>query len=238
MQGTLYRYPHPTEPNKFLYVGQGAKRDKDHRAGRSSFGRRFKRDFPCVELPQPILETVEVVDREHLNSMETAWMVLYATLSSVGGMNLTLPGSDDYRNLGKLGGPIGGRIAGRKNIESGHITALGRKNVESGRLAALGRIGGRVAGRIAVESGQLASVASLGGRVSGRANAESGHITALARSGVGGRKGGPIGGKSKSPKKLAACASNFRIASHNRWHVRRNIINPNCELCRTSKIAA
>jgi hypothetical protein len=60
--GTLYRYPHPLDPTRFIYVGQGAKRDVDHRRGSKEFGKRFKKKFPGIELPQPIREQVEVKD--------------------------------------------------------------------------------------------------------------------------------------------------------------------------------
>ena len=138
--GTLYRYPHPTEAGRFLYVGQGAKRDKHHRSGESSFGRRFKRDFPNVELLQPIKEEFGIIDQAHLNVMETCWMFQYKTWFKDGGYNLCMPGSSDYKNMGEIGGPIGGRT----NTESGHIQTLGHKqgqaNVRSGHLVRILRL--------------------------------------------------------------------------------------------------
>jgi hypothetical protein len=100
MIGHLYRYPHPNDPARFLYVGQGRKRDRNHRSGKSSFGRRFKRDFPNVDLSQPIREEFEVGDHIELNELETIWMFRYHTWYGYdGGMNYSLPGSSDYGNF-------------------------------------------------------------------------------------------------------------------------------------------
>jgi hypothetical protein len=214
--GTLYRYPHPHDANKFIYCGQGANRDKDHRCGKSSFGRRFKRDFPKVELPQPIREQVEVVDQEHLNSMETAWMVLYNTLRSFGGMNLLLPGSADYEVLGKVGGSITAEL--RVGIH-GLIKEQRAKN--SGK-------GGRISGRANKENrtGIFApEMFGVGGRKGGRKNVENGHLASI--SAKGGRKGGRISGRK--------AVENGHLASIRclRWNVRRG---KSC-ICGTHKAA-
>jgi hypothetical protein len=87
----------------------------------------------------------------------------------------------------------GGKIGGKKNKESGHMSNIGKKygkingkkNVESGHIVALGKI----IGKKNVESGQLASIASLGGKTQGKKNKESGHIADL------GKKYGKIAGK-------------------------------------------
>src|ERR1700676_2374815 len=100
MIGHLYRYPHPYDATRFIYCGQGAKRDVVHRRGTEGFGRRFKKAFLDVELPQPIREEVEVKDYLELNELETIWMFQYHTWRGYeGGMNLTFPGSDDYKRL-------------------------------------------------------------------------------------------------------------------------------------------
>jgi hypothetical protein len=181
--GHLYRYPHPEDPTKFLYCGQGLRRDKDHRSGKSSFGRRFKKLFPDIGLPQPIRSEVEVVDQENLNTMETAWMVLYQTLHLFGGMNLTLPGSDDYKNMGRLGSMVAHSVKD-ENGKSVLGVRLAKFSHEHGVLAAVrNRPGhqsraGKAGGLVAVESGQLASYRTP------KHQAEAGHI--------GGRTGGRI----------------------------------------------
>jgi hypothetical protein len=247
VQGHLYRYPHPYDATKFIYVGQGAKRDRDHRSGRSSFGRRFKNAFPGVELSQPVRETVEVVDQEHLNGLETAWMILYQTWrGQEGGMNLMLPGSDEYQNMGRIGG--------RKNVESGHLAKIrelphakaayrenGRKAVESGQLDSIRELPQSKAtyrenGHKAVESGHVAKILELpqtkaAQRESGRKNVESGHLAKirelsreLPQTKAGQREGGR---KAVESGQLASvCAKGGRIGGRvgmcMRWNIRCN----------------
>jgi len=245
MIGTLYRYSHPSDPSTWLYVGQGVGRDRAHRSGKSSFGRRFKRKFPNVELPQPTREQFEVSNSEELNALETFWIHCYKTWHEDGGMNLSLPGTSDYKNIGRMASREdkirAGILGGKANIASGWALKLGQESVESGHLSLSttketrskggqkggprrfelwgsprtiegsrkgGLTQGPISGRKAVLSGQLKSVASLGGKI-----------------------GGPIGGKKKSPAKTAACQQNAIVGRHTRWHVKRGIINPNCKLC-------
>jgi hypothetical protein len=83
----------------------------------------------------------------------------------------------------------------------------GLQNALNGELSRRGRNGGRSA----VESGQLASIrtfenCSKGGRQSGLAAVASGQLQSITS------KGG-------------------RAANHSRWHVKRWIVNPECEFC-------
>ena len=206
----LYRYPHPTLPDVWLYVGQGPNRDQKHRSGMSSFGRRFKKRFPNVELPQPVRWEMEVSNALEKNEEETIAMFQYHTWWGYeGGMNVTLPGSADYKNMGTIGGRnqpreakakggrIGGRIGSREakakgGSKGGHTQ--GRKNVESGHLAKIASSGGRKA----VETGHLARVSSRGGRIQGLKNFEN---SVLAK------------------------------ALHIRWHINRNRPSPQCSFC-------
>lgn len=163
MIGVLYRYPHPNDSSKFIYVGQTQhidkpeKRDRQHRGGRSTFGRRFKKKFPDVELPQPILERVEACSQLELNEMEIIWMFRYHTWRGYpDGMNIVLPGTQDYKAAAILGG--------QANVDSGHIQALGRKQVINIRGLG-GKVSGKNVGRRNVESGQMASIQQEGSRV-------------------------------------------------------------------------
>src|ERR1700676_203809 len=154
MIGHLYRYPHPFEPNKFIYVGQGANRDYAHRSGVTSFGRRFKREFPGVELPLPIREEVEVQSQVELNEEETIrifWYHMWHGYS--GGMNLTLPGIVDYIEQGK----IGGRISGRMNVENGHMGRL--SDFPRSKTARIKT--GKILGDEAVRSGRISRLNKL-----------------------------------------------------------------------------
>lgn len=144
MIGTLYRYPHPQDPTRFIYVGQVGdvknlqRRERKHRSGNTSFGRRFKKMFFDLDLPRPVYEYVEVENCFDLNDLETVWMFRYHTWCGYPeGMNLTFPGSADYTKVGSMGS-------------------------REDKVRA-----GRIAGRIAVDSGQLASIAASGGRLGG-----------------------------------------------------------------------
>lgn len=102
MKAFLYRYSHPYDSNRFIYCGQtqSTTRDKRHRKGYDGFGKRFKKKFPDIELPQPIIEEVNVVDHLELNWLEIEWMFRYHTWHAYpDGMNLSIPGSHDYKNI-------------------------------------------------------------------------------------------------------------------------------------------
>jgi hypothetical protein len=207
MIGTLYRYPHPYDPSRFIYVGQGPKRDEAHRSGRSTFGRGFKKLFPGVELPQPVREQVEVSDYIQLNEEETIWMFKYHTWRGYdGGMNLTVPGSTDYKNLGKIAGHIASK--------TGQIQALAARNHTPEHQAAAGRKAGL-------------KPCSVNGK---------NHMARVGRTGAGGRKGGPIGGRKTAliPGHMARAGSiggRTGASLHLRWHVKRNSSSPRCVLC-------
>ena len=124
MIGHLYRYPHPNDPSRFIYVGQGRSRHSSHKNGYSSFGRRFKTRFPDAVLSSPIKELVEVQDQRELNELETIWMFQFHTWRGYdGGMNLQLPGPEDYRNLAIMAKERG-RILGATAVTSGHLERI------------------------------------------------------------------------------------------------------------------
>lgn len=149
MVGHLYRYPHPLDSSKFIYVGQGAKRDQEHRSGKSSFGRRFKRDFPDYQLPQPVCVMIEVENQLELSEHETIWIFQYHTWHGMGGMNLRLPEDKNWKSTGRMGGEnqqrkykvLGGFNQKREDKVRGGISS-GRIAAESGRCARIARLGG------------------------------------------------------------------------------------------------
>jgi len=217
MQGTLYRYPHPAEPNKFLYVGQGAKRDREHRVGRSSFGRRFKRDFPGMELSQPIKEVIEVANQMELNELETIWMFRFHTWHGYeGGMNKVIPGGQFGCAL--IGGfATNATTSGRKG-NGGRTGAGARASLEKG----VGIHGRSVK--------QKAQDASKGGRLGGAKNVKTGHILRIQKSGA--VLGGRVAGRLTAEKGTGCHRPELQILGrHNRWHVKRNIHQPACSLC-------
>lgn len=235
MQGTLYRYPHPLIEGRWLYVGQGPDRDARHRLGTKGFGKRFKKFFPGVELPQPIKETFEVADQLELNELETIWMFRFHTWRGyVGGMNQTIPGSADYKDMSLIGSRIGGQrffeLYGRPGSKEDHLrgskkrgpilgSIYGPKNAASGQMAALGRsgVGGRIGGRVSAERGHCARIARLGGLAvshedqirAGLVNKESGQASKL------GSKYGKIYGRKNVED------GTLIKANCTRWNIRR-----------------
>lgn len=158
MIGYLYRYPHPTQLNKFVYVGQGPNRDKAHRYGKTSFGRRFKALFPNISLPVPVKEIVDVENQSHLNDLETIWMFRFHTWHGYdGGMNLVVPGIDFRNEAVKKGQIKGGQsnvinktgICGRSKEKmsfDGRIAGLASaksKPLTTEKLSEMGKIGGQ-----------------------------------------------------------------------------------------------
>jgi hypothetical protein len=249
MIGVLYRYPHPLDSTKFIYCGQGANRDRRHRSGTSAFGKRFQKRFPNIDLPEPIKEQVEVQDYKHLNWLETVWMFRYHTWRGYSdGMNVLFPGSQDYKNLGKLGG--------RVNSESGQIHALaksgigGRKSKElrvgvfspNFNLSEAGKKAGQIAvekgqiqalGREAVKSGQLARITTpetriKAGKVAGRIRVASGFFSREHQSKVG-KIGGKIGGRKNTES--GHIQSIGVLGTHARCHVARGVKKDGCRLC-------
>ena len=117
--GVLYRYPHPHVAGKYLYVGQGSKRDHEHRIGRSSFGRRFYKQFPDTEMPRPEHWVVFISSQQELNEEEIIAMFENHTWCGYeGGMNLSIPGSVDYSIMG---------IAGHRSIPADVRSNISRK---------------------------------------------------------------------------------------------------------------
>ncbi len=152
--------------------------------------------------------------------------------------------SGQTAELGRTYGKMNGQVQGKKNVENGHLAKVrtsevcikgGQRNAESGQIQALGRsgIGGRIRGREAAKSGQIQKL----GHVQGRKNVENGHL-ARVRTHEGSVKGGQIGGRKVVENgHLASIQTpeNRAKGLHTRWHVKRNIVNPNCQLCATLK---
>lgn len=153
--------------------------------------------------------------RELYPELQKQWV---SNAGKIGGKRTYELHPEMFAENSRKGGAIGGRIAGRKNVESGHLArisslgaaAAGRKAVESGHLARISSLGGKVSGRQNVENGHLERIRHLAGRVSGRKHAQSGFMDRIRP--LGAAKGG-------------------RAASHLIWHVRRGIVNPKCSLC-------
>lgn len=206
MIGYLYRYCHPSNPSKILYVGQGKTRDYRHRNGKSSFGRRFKKRFPASELPQPIHWTVEVQNQLELNEEETIAMFRFHSYHWwEGGMNLSLPGSLDYKILGKMSA-----IINRQNKTSAVFSRtqeqqkansvflrnwwknmpLQQKEKHIENFRNMGKKFGNqnvINGHLAIIRQNPKRLSNLRAKKQGVRAKESGQIQALGKTGVGGK---------------------------------------------------
>jgi hypothetical protein len=100
--------------------------------------------------------------------------------------------TDDQR---KVIAKAGGEIAGKKNVESGHLARIcsaggkiaGKKHAESGHMSRMGKIGGKITGKKHAESGHTSRM----GKIQGKKNVESGHMSRI------GKIGGKIVGKER-----------------------------------------
>lgn len=117
-----------------------------------------------------------------------------------------------------------GRIQGRKNVENGHL-----KRVAS--------TGGRIGGRQNVESGHLdrirtTEICAEGGRVAGAMHAKNGHLNRIRALAI--RKNIESGWAAELGRRAVESGQWDRVrktANHVRWHVNRDNVNLNCELC-------
>ena len=198
----LYRYPHPFIQDKWLYVGQGVDRDKRHRSGKSSFGRRFRTRFPNTALPQPIRWEEAVNDYLDANCAEILAMFKYHTWRGYpNGMNLTLPGSHDYKNISKFGGimqPREAQIKGGQSQSREMRIKNWKKYTDSTPLSLQKRVSHTTAVKNGIETA--------------RKNTKSGQVSNLGKSGLGGRTVAKIAGHMAFLNRIAMCL---------RWNIRR-----------------
>ena len=243
MIGHLYRYPHPTEPGKFLYVGQGLKRDSIHRRGATSFGRRFKKLFPDIELPQPTREIVEVENQLELNELETIWMFQYHTWHGYeGGMNLRFPEDFDYREAMTVEEHRANGLNAVKNGTGIHSSEYDRS--KGGKVTKKRRSGifspdydrtkgGRAAAVVNVASGQLDKARNSPKRIAALLTASK--EKRLGIYGIPKEKKRRIG-LSAVANKTGIFAENFDksaaggLGAHNRFHVTGKS-SPRCSFC-------
>jgi len=118
-------------------------------------------------------------------------------------------------------------------------------------LSEFSSIGGTKGGRTNVASGHLRSISSKGGKSCDPSIKRKNGLNLLAQKrgvfapGVassGGKAGGPKSGRIAVESGQLASLRTFehqsnasKFANHNRWHVKRNIINPECKLCQEAQ---
>jgi hypothetical protein len=123
------------------------------------------------------------------------------------------------------GGRIGGPIGGHKAVESGQVFAAGintrfKKGQPTGATPESRLRGATRAGSNNVKSGHIKAL--------GLKNVENGHIESLR---IKNTERGFFSSERQS-KAASLIPQEKRLKGlHNRWHVSRNIINPNCVLC-------
>ena len=202
-----------------IRAGQEDVRLAQHRAGQcrttKKMAAKHGADLSSVEM-----EILYVYDRMITPDLEDEVMNEHKT-DGEATWNFSHCLSTEDMNRGRVrGARLGGLVSGRRKAEI------------PGRMAAMGR----VQGRRNASNGHLVAIASIGGRIGGRANVTSGQIAALGRSGVGGRIGGLVGGRTTKERGVGFFAQEVRgVGLHVRWHVNRGIINPQCALCKSTK---
>jgi hypothetical protein len=238
MNGCIYI--HVNKTNGKVYVGQTRNTKERWRSGykQQPYFRKALVKYGWGGFDHLVVID-SVTDQDKLNNLEKLWVILLRSTNRDCGYNLVPGGFSGSSELGRLGGIAsnlnpknryrlsklstsetcsrGGILGGQKNVETGQIIALGhkqgKKNKESGhwdRIKILGNVfdtkWGHEQGLRNIENGHM-KVLSAQGKI----NADTpGYMSNLGK--LGGKKGGP-----------AVC--------HLRWHVRRNIVNPNCPLC-------
>jgi hypothetical protein len=159
--------------------------------GKSSFGRRFKRLFPDTPFPQPVRWEEPANNHLDANLAETVAMFKYHTWYGYpGGMNLTLPGSTDYRDISL--------IANRVHEANG--TALWgltkEQRAEASRLSQCTQKAKRL-GIFRLTKDQLSKNGkkggTTGGPVQGRRNADNGHLAKIRQLATKSRLAEPLG---------------------------------------------
>ena len=204
MLKTLYRYQHPHNLEKFIYVGQGPQRDSYHRSGRTSFGARFKKKFPDVELPRPIKEIVEVENQLELNELETIWMFQYHTWKVYkDGMNLRFPGDIDYAGI----------MTPEQHRENGLNAFKNRTGIHAENFDKT--VAGRTSfeRKVGIHSPDTDNVKT--GKKGAAINIASGQLEWVRN----------------LPQTKEAQSRNMGQIQHRLWHINRNKPNPRCAFC-------
>jgi hypothetical protein len=151
----------------------------------------------------------------HLVASEHIEMLRVGSYRSTPLSNMISPLLQKYRSKFGLSefSSQGGRKGGRSNVVSGHLRSISSKGGKSGDGVAKRRNGLDL---LKQKRGVFApGIASLGGLIggpkAGRIAVESGQLARL---------------RTSEHQSIAS-----KTANHNRWHVKRNIKNPECKLC-------
>lgn len=156
---------------------------------------------------------------EQALELEKWWIARLKTRAPEGGYNLTDGGEgvvnppahviEIRRKNGRKMGLIYGPIYGPLNV---------------GQLASVSAKGGRIQGRL---------TGRIYGPINGRKSVESGHMAKM-RTPENCAKGGRIAGRIAGRKNVLS--GHWAAINHQRWHAKRNLINPVCPFCQKPTI--
>jgi len=230
MIGHLYRYPHPSKDGVWIYVGQGPKRDAEHRRGASSFGRRFRKLFPGISLPQPIREQITITNQYELNEEEIIRMFQYRTWCGYSdGMNRSLRYAQDFAVIGEIHREA---VRAAMNAMGFEARSLAAKRGSQTKGPAVRSLAMKKAHKTMGPEGQ--SLASK----KGRRTIGPERLSAIAKkiaAAIGPERRSEIAKKrqmTKSPEIRRAWArAGARMANHLRHHIKRGVVSPGCDLC-------
>lgn len=192
-------------------------------------------------------EQIDVENQLELNEEETIRMFIYHTWRGYkDGMNLQIPGAEDYKNSGKFGGLSAAQsgqlekarnyperkekwaeiIQSEKAKENRKIQGFkqGKKNVESGHWATLRTreiimMGAKAAGALAAKTGQINKIKTYESSLKGALNQK--------------KEDKVRGGVTQGTKNVANghLERVRKTAPHIRWHVKRGLVSPTCKFC-------
>lgn len=114
------------------------------------------------------------------------------------------------------------KIAGQRNIESGHIAALGRLRAKSGDLV-----------RLAREPENRSRLSELG-KKQGKINTDSGHLNKIRTAestSKGGKTTAERGANFLQNLTFEQRSNRSRELMHDRWHIKRDKPNLDCSFC-------
>jgi|SRR5208282_1583469 len=232
LHGFIYGYRDPAT-KRFRYIGQTLDLSERHK-------RHLKRSLPVDKWlrsfsnpPEPeILCKVTGVDRcgflDDMANRETMAMFHYHTYivsyPDEGGFNKTIPRSEDYQNIGRIGGLIRGPALGRENVKNGHLAKIRthEHQVAAARLG--GSVQGPIQGRKNVENGHIRAL----GRTQGRKNVENGRLAKLRTPEHQSKAGRVVGINNVKSGLLDRIRPKAMHALH---HTKRGIVSPTCAYC-------
>ena len=199
-----YTYIYHDERMIPYYVGKGS-------------GKRAFVDHGAIPVPPRSRILIQFWESEaKAFEMEVWWIALYGRKDI--GTGCLLNQDDGGRAPSKRTCSRGGKIQGRKNVESGQIASIsslgGKAGIQKMTREQRAR-GGRksiVQMRTFFNPALMPGFAKDMGTKQGRLNVESGHLKSISSA------GGKVGGE---------------ISAHLRWHVNRGIHKLECRLCRS-----